>query len=161
MPATPPEAAAMKRRTAAVACALAMGLLPLALRGQTAQEGSASCRRTRQPRSWRELATAESAAFSLGNAVFNNRWSPANEPAGRRDGLGPVFNAPSCDACHNSRRRGRGPVNEGIAPTDLVLLLGVLQPGGSIRRGTADYGFVLNTPGDRRFQAGSIGNDPV
>jgi CxxC motif-containing protein (DUF1111 family) len=97
------------------------------------------------PQPWRELTQSEQAAFDLGHAVFNTQWSPAGEPAGRRDGLGPLFNAASCDACHNSRRRGRGPAEAGPAPTDLVIQVGMRQPDGSVSRGTERFGYILNT----------------
>jgi CxxC motif-containing protein (DUF1111 family) len=87
------------------------------------------------PHSWRPLSQSEQAQFDLGYAVFNTEWVPANSPAGRIDGLGRVFNVQGCDACHNSRRRGRGPRGHGEAPGDVVLQLG----------GTDLYGRVLNT----------------
>ena len=97
------------------------------------------------PQPWRALTESEQAAFDLGHAVFNTQWTAAGEPAGRRDGLGPFFNAPSCDACHNSRRRGRGPFEAGPAPIDLVVQVGLRQPDGSVSRGTERFGYILNT----------------
>lgn len=97
------------------------------------------------PHSWRKLTAAEKERFDLGHAAFNTQWSPADRPTGRTDGLGPLFNAPSCDACHNSRRRGRGPRNGGDAPVDFVIQLGRQLPDGRIERGTQAYGHVLNT----------------
>ncbi|MEJ0034658.1 MAG: di-heme oxidoredictase family protein [Gammaproteobacteria bacterium] len=97
------------------------------------------------PRPWRVLTASEQTAFDLGHAVFNTQWTPAGEPAGRRDGLGPLFNAPSCDACHNSRRRGRGPAAAGPAPVDLVIQVGMRQPDGGVSRGTERFGYILNT----------------
>src|SRR5262249_38391380 len=97
------------------------------------------------PQAWRELTPAEHSAFDPGYAVFNTDFVPANHPPGRIDGLGPLFNSPSCDTCHNSRRRGRGPLGDGDAPSDLVIQLGLRLPDGRVQRGTDDYGFVLNT----------------
>ena len=97
------------------------------------------------PHAWRELSSEDQAKFDLGYAVFNTEWAPANTPAGRTDGLGPLFNAQSCDACHNSRRRGRGPRSDGEAPADLVMQLGKRLPDGSVQRGIDEYGYVLNT----------------
>ncbi len=96
------------------------------------------------PQPWRPLTPSEQASFDLGYSVFNTDWVPANSPPGRIDGLGPVFNSQSCDACHNSRRRGRGPRGDGDAPPDLVIQLGRRLPDGTVQRGTAEYGFVLN-----------------
>ena len=36
-------------------------------------------------------------------------------------GLGPMFNARSCDACHNNDGRGRPPVKDDEQPVSLVL----------------------------------------
>jgi CxxC motif-containing protein (DUF1111 family) len=99
----------------------------------------------RSPQPWRTLSASEQTTFDLGHAVFNTQWSPANQPAGRRDGLGPLFNSSSCDACHNSRRRGRGPRDSGDAPQDLVVQLGHLDVDGHVSRGTQAYGNILNT----------------
>lgn len=107
----------------------------------------------RAPRPWRALSTTEQAQFDLGHAVFNTQWSTAQGTTSRTDGLGPVFNVPSCDACHNSRRRGRGPRDAGEAPADLVIQLGRLLPNGSVERGTTEYGHVLNTAAARGFEA--------
>jgi CxxC motif-containing protein (DUF1111 family) len=107
------------------------------------------------PHAWRTLSSTEQARFDLGYAVFNTEWVPANTPPGRIDGLGPLFNSQSCDACHNSRRRGRGPRGDGEAPSDLVVQLGRVSSGPAakrrVRRGSRDYGFVLNTSAIRGF----------
>lgn len=104
------------------------------------------------PQPWRALTAQEQAAFDLGYSVFNTEWVPANSPPGRIDGLGPLFNSQGCDACHNSRRRGRGPRGDGEAPPDLVMQLGRLLPDRSVQRGTDEYGFVLNTAAIRGFR---------
>jgi CxxC motif-containing protein (DUF1111 family) len=105
------------------------------------------------PHPWRTLSPDEQAKFELGYEVFNTEWVPANTPSGRIDGLGPVYNSHSCDACHNSRRRGRGPRGDGEAPSDLVFQIGTLQPDGTVRRGTTEYGFVLNPVATKGFTA--------
>ena len=48
-------------------------------------------------------------SFSLGNALFRKVWiaSPASTLAS--DGLGPLFNAPSCQRCHIKDGRGHPP----------------------------------------------------
>ena len=99
----------------------------------------------RTPQPWRTLSSSEQAQFDLGHATFNTQWSVAQKTASRTDGLGPAFNVPSCDACHNSRRRGRGPLDAGDAPGDLVIQLGRIGTDGEIERGTVEYGRVLNT----------------
>ncbi len=108
------------------------------------------------PLPWRTLTSAEQSVFDLGYAVFNTQWVPANAPVGRRDGLGPIYNSSGCDTCHNSRRRGRGPAADGEAPADLVMQLGVLTPDGNLRRGTEEYGRVLNTAAIAGFNSEGI-----
>ncbi len=98
-----------------------------------------------EPRAWRVLRTQEQQVFDTGYATYNTEWSQAGRPAGRTDGLGPLFNSQSCDSCHNSRRRGRGPRTAGVAPSDLVLQLASVDPDGSLRRGSREYGYILNT----------------
>src|ERR1043165_183621 len=55
--------------------------------------------------------------FSVGNAFFNSPWIVAPASAGARDGLGPLFNARSCDQCHNNDGRGAPPLKQGARPT--------------------------------------------
>lgn len=98
----------------------------------------------RTPVVWRALEADEDARFHLGHAVFNTSWIPAGEGGGRRDGLSPLFNAPSCDACHNSRRRGRGPQGDGPAPSDLVLQVARRTADG-IKAGHPRFGHIFNT----------------
>ena len=38
--------------------------------------------------------------FFSGNALFNTNWVSASSVVDGRDGLGPLFNARSCSACH-------------------------------------------------------------
>lgn len=94
----------------------------------------------RNPPSYRELDPDSRAAFELGQVIFNTQWVPAGTArAQRRDGLGPAFNAASCDACHNNGGRMRGPLRAGLTPAGLVIQLRTpgVQP--------SPYGEVLNT----------------
>ena len=47
--------------------------------------------------------------FVVGNSFFNRNWVQAPSSAKGRDGLGPLFNARSCSACHLQDGRGRPP----------------------------------------------------
>ncbi len=67
--------------------------------------------------------------FFIGNAFFNSPWIVAPASAGARDGLGPLFNARSCDACHNNDGRGRPPEHAGERPVSLVLQFATPTPG--------------------------------
>lgn len=74
-----------------------------------------------------------------GLALFNTDHVVAGTAgAAAIDGLGPVYNAASCDACHNSGHRARGPIADGPLPPALVIQLGT--PAGS----TPPFGAVLN-----------------
>lgn len=55
------------------------------------------------------LSFAEEERFKLGNALFRKLWvsSPASTEAS--DGLGPLFNARSCQSCHLKDGRGHPP----------------------------------------------------
>jgi len=98
----------------------------------------------RNPPSYRLLNEAESAQVTLGRSVFDTQWAPAGTPGvGGRVGVGPLYNATSCNACHNEGEGGRGPEGDGAAPTALVIQLG--SPAGAEPSGDPVYGSVFNT----------------
>jgi CxxC motif-containing protein (DUF1111 family) len=101
----------------------------------------------RNPPTYRKLSDAEFARYDLGIAAFNTQFVPAGTPnAGRRAGVGPLFNSSSCDACHNNGAHGRGPTGDGPAPTALVIQLAATptkNPTDPV--GDPVYGRVLNT----------------
>jgi CxxC motif-containing protein (DUF1111 family) len=74
------------------------------------------------------LSVAQRGQFFIGNAFFNSPWVVAPASASARDGLGPLFNARSCDACHNNDGRGRPPVKD-EQPVSLVLQFATSTPG--------------------------------
>ena len=95
------------------------------------------------------LAGALADQYQLGHAVFNTDFLPVGTPAaGRRSGLGPIFNSASCDECHNEGAHGRGPDREGPLPNSMVVQLEALPQG--VRTDPADppgdpvYGRVLS-----------------
>ncbi len=49
------------------------------------------------------------AQFFSGDTVFNTNWVNASSIVDGRDGLGPLFNAQSCSACHFKDGRGQPP----------------------------------------------------
>jgi CxxC motif-containing protein (DUF1111 family) len=101
----------------------------------------------RNPPSYRKLSDTEFARYDLGMAVFNTQFVVAGTPgAGRRDGIGPLFNAASCDACHSNGAHGRGPTEDGPAPTPLVFQLAVpSSTNPNDPDGDPVYGQVFNT----------------
>ena len=148
---------------AALGAVSALGF-SIALAAPTADElvGTQPFTNHRNPPPYRKLSDAEFARYDLGMTVFNTQFVAAGTPgAGRRDGVGPLFNSASCDACHNNGAHGRGPTEEGPAPAPLVVQLTTpsSSPGsstggdsaGSSSRSALDppgdpvYGRVLNT----------------
>ncbi len=90
------------------------GALPVVLKAEVepgeAQPGGAATLSARELSALQQpvanLALASRSAFFLGQGNFNIAWEPAPFPRMDRDGLGPLFNAVSCRACHldNARR---------------------------------------------------------
>jgi CxxC motif-containing protein (DUF1111 family) len=81
----------------------------------------------REPPPYLPLSGAVADAYSLGHAVFNTDFlAVGTAGAGRRAGLGPIFNSASCDECHNEGAHGRGPVLEGPLPNSMVIELEAL-----------------------------------
>jgi CxxC motif-containing protein (DUF1111 family) len=83
--------------------------------------------------------------FFLGNTTFNRNWVQAPASVTSSDGLGPLYNATSCSACHF--RDGRGAPPEGPDEPMLGLLLRLSVPGMDERGGPApepQYGGQFN-----------------
>jgi CxxC motif-containing protein (DUF1111 family) len=83
--------------------------------------------------------------FFIGNAFFNSAWIVAPASAGARDGLGPLFNARSCDQCHNNDGRGAPPMKAEERPVALVFQFATPTPGSNNEPGSdPHYGSNLN-----------------
>jgi len=92
--------------------------------------------------------------FFIGNAFFNSAWIVAPATAGARDGLGPLFNARSCDQCHNNDGRGAPPLKPNERPIGLVLQFATPTPGSNNEPGIdPHYG--------SNFNPFAIGNIPA
>lgn len=63
--------------------------------------------------------------FYSGNSGFNQSWVQAPASTETHDGLGPVFNARSCAACHFKDGRGRPPLDSDEPFLGLLLRLSV------------------------------------
>src|SRR5262245_52197939 len=64
--------------------------------------------------------------FTLGPAVFRRQWVSAPASTTASDGLGPLYNARSCEQCHMQAGRGQPEqVRAGDRPSALVLRLSV------------------------------------
>lgn len=74
---------------------------------------------------------------AIGKALFERNWVSAPSSTKSGDGLGPLYDAPSCASCH---QRGKGPPEEDSVPPGMVTRLGNA-------RGLGDpvYGYQLQT----------------
>ena len=61
--------------------------------------------------------------FHLGNALFRQLWVSSPSSTQTTDGLGPLFNARSCQSCHIRDGRGHPPETAGAPATSMVLRL--------------------------------------
>lgn len=96
--------------------------------------------------SYRPLTNRERNEVDLGQQVFNTGFVAAGtQGAGRRAGLGPLFNLAACEECHNDGTRGAGPTGDGEVPASFVVQLS--RPGrkGAPAEGDPVYGRTLNT----------------
>ncbi|MFO0737049.1 MAG: di-heme oxidoredictase family protein [Labilithrix sp.] len=89
--------------------------------------------------------------FFLGNAIFNRGWVTAPASVVDFDGLGPLFNATNCSACHFKDGRGRPPEepNEKL----LSMLVRISLPG------VGEHGGVVPDPvyGDQLQEQSILG----
>ncbi|KAB7615192.1 c-type cytochrome [Amylibacter sp. SFDW26] len=61
--------------------------------------------------------------FKLGNALFRKLWVSSPSSTLASDGLGPLYNARSCQRCHLKDGRGHPPENADDSPVSLVMRL--------------------------------------
>ncbi|HEY1172993.1 MAG TPA: di-heme oxidoredictase family protein [Verrucomicrobiae bacterium] len=80
----------------------------------------------------RNLPAERRAQFFTGNSFFNENWVAAPASTSARDGLGPIFIARSCSACHFKDGRDRGP-QAGVPAQTLVVRLSL--PGKDVKTG--------------------------
>lgn len=83
--------------------------------------------------------------FFRGRALFRDQWVTAPASTQTRDGLGPVFNARACFACHQKDGRGRGP-EDGADFVEGVVRLSMTMPSGEIQP-EPNYGGQLQPSG--------------
>ena len=90
------------------------------------------------------LTPDQETQFFVGNSFFNRNWVSAPSSTTARDGLGPLFNARSCSACHLHDGRGRPP-EPGKDMLSMLVRLSI--PGRDAQRGVVPeptYGDQLN-----------------
>lgn len=72
------------------------------------------------------ISFADEERFKLGNALFRKLWVSSPSSTLASDGLGPLFNARSCQSCHIKDGRGNPPGPAGEKATSMFLRLSVL-----------------------------------
>jgi len=75
--------------------------------------------------------------FKLGNGLFKKLWVSSPSSTLASDGLGPLYNARSCQRCHLKDGRGHPP--EGPGDTGVSMLTRVSIPGGEAAAEIEDY----------------------
>jgi len=70
-----------------------------------------------------ELSDLELSFFGVGNAMFDQSWVSSPATTTSRDGLGPIFNARACSACHLRDGRGKPILTSGAGSEGFLLRL--------------------------------------
>ena len=76
--------------------------------------------------------------FKIGNGFFKKIWVPAPSSTKGSDGLGPLFNARSCQGCHLKDGRGHPPEGPDDGAVSMFLRLSVPPPTDEERAALAD-----------------------
>ncbi|MXN66643.1 c-type cytochrome [Stappia sp. GBMRC 2046] len=90
------------------------------------------------------LSFEEQQDFAVGNGLFRKLWVSSPSSTQASDGLGPLFNARSCQGCHLKDGRGHPP-REGEDAVALFLRLSV-PPKTEEQRKAVESGAVLSIP---------------
>lgn len=119
-------------------CVIGLALLPMAATGQVSshalpQLGGAATVVDDSPNAFgypaKTLSRKERRRFLVGNSFFKQNWVESPASASDRDGLGPLFNARSCSACHLRDGRSAPPTADGPARHGLLMRIGIYQDG--------------------------------
>ena len=76
-------------------------------------------------------------SFNRGNGLFRKLWIAAPSEIPASDGLGPVYNARSCQACHLKDGRGHAP--EGPTDDSISMILRLSHLGGDTPEGITEW----------------------
>ena len=71
------------------------------------------------------LSLEDEMRFKIGNGFFKRLWVSAPASTQASDGLGPLFNARSCQRCHLKDGRGHPPENEHDTAVSMFLRLSI------------------------------------
>ncbi|MFF7708165.1 di-heme oxidoredictase family protein [Pseudomonas sp. NPDC007930] len=75
------------------------------------------------------LSLEQRVDFSVGNSFFRSPWVIAPATTTARDGLGPLFNANACQACHIRDGRGHPPAPEALNAVSMLVRLSIPAQG--------------------------------
>jgi len=87
------------------------------------------------------MSFEERETFHLGNALFRKDWVTAPASTQASDGLGPLYNARSCQGCHLKDGRGHAPAHTGDDAVSMLVRLSVPPSGEAERAALAERGF--------------------
>lgn len=76
------------------------------------------------------ISTTDKLEYKIGEAIFQKLWVPSPSSTTASDGLGPLYNARSCQNCHVNNGRGHAPdanINGASVPS-FVIRLGKKTP---------------------------------
>jgi CxxC motif-containing protein (DUF1111 family) len=122
----------------AVAVAVAAGPVPVAPPLDPAERLPGGAATSRASTTTADAFSAVSATvpfeqeldFKIGNGIFRKFWVSSPASTKTSDGLGPLYNARSCQGCHLKDGRGQPPNASGIADDSVTLLLRLSAPDG-------------------------------
>ena len=93
------------------------------------QGGAATVRARRTPDAFSQpsgnISFAQELDFKVGNGLFKKLWVSSPSSTLASDGLGPLYNARSCQRCHLKDGRGHPPEGPGDSAVSLVLRLSI------------------------------------
>lgn len=82
--------------------------------------------------------------FLLGNGLFRKDWATSPSSTLASDGLGPLFNARSCQSCHIKDGRGHAPAGADDSAVSLLVRLSV--PANATQQAAIDAGEIPAAP---------------
>jgi CxxC motif-containing protein (DUF1111 family) len=91
------------------------------------------------------LTNAEVADFNLGNGLFTKIWVSAPASTLASDGLGPLYNARSCQNCHLKDGRGRPPLDSKDGAVSMFLRISIPDPDQTSARSEIE-GYISTLP---------------
>ena len=102
------------------------------------------------------LSFEDELTFRVGDGIFRKLWVSAPASTAASDGLGPVFNARSCQTCHLKDGRGHPPDASGAI--SLVVRAGIPGLHGERPPGAPDAGHGAAAPGPDPVYGRQIGD---